>query len=167
MAATIDQIGGIPHIAQELDGWLKNGKPELGWRGDPRLELRIGVLQAQATGVDPHTKRWQRQGDTVAWRWEIWRHNEDGTDTRILQRPADKMTELIPELIRCDPRTPGFEPVMDRVEKAEAAVERERSRRIQEAVGEQTEHLWKLVADRQNGKTTFRGMPGSNPDKQL
>lgn len=166
MAQTID-LGFVPWEAQEMDRWLREGHPTLGWRGDPRLELRIGVLLANRSGFDPRTKKNHQKGDRVAWRWEVWRHNEDGTEARILQRKAGEIAEIIPTLIGVDPRTPGFEPVMDQIEREDDQNHKEKQYAIAQAVGEQREHLWKLVADRQNGKTTFRGMPGSNPDKQL
>jgi len=166
MAQTLD-LGFLPWEAHELDRWLREGNPTLGWRGDNRLSLQIGVLKATKTGPDPKTGKVYRKGDTVAWRWEIWRHNEDGTDLRILQRKAEEIDQLIPALIAIDPRTPGHEPTMDRVEREDAIVQKEKAYAIQQAHGEHAEHLWKLVADRQNGKTTFRGMPGSNPDKQM
>lgn len=166
MAQTID-LGFVPWEAQEMDRWLREGNATLGWRGDPRLELRIGVLVANATGIDPRSGKYHRKGDRIAWRWEVWRNCEDGTEQRLLQRKAEEITEIIPSLIKMDPRTPGFENVMDTVEREDAAIQKARADKIGEAIGEQREHLWKLVADRQNGKTTFRGLPGRNPEKQM
>jgi hypothetical protein len=165
MTQTLD-LGFVPWEAQEIDRWLREGKPELGWRGDNRLELRIGVLTANINGTDPHTKKYQRKGDRVAWRWEVWRHNEDGTEKRILMRKAEQAVDIIPSLIQIDPRTPGFVPTMDRVEKEAAQVDKEKSIAIREAVGEQAEHLWKLIHDVREGPSTFRQMPGRNLDKQ-
>lgn len=166
MAETIE-LGFVPWEAQEMDRWLKEGNATLGWRGDPRLELRIGVITTNRAGVDPHTKRYQRKGDKVAWRWEVWRNCEDGTEQRILQRKAEEIVDIIPSLITQDPRTPGFEPVMDTVTREHDAAHKERATAIGEAIGEKQEHLWKLVGDSQNGRTTFRGLPGRNPDKQM
>lgn len=165
MTQTLD-LGFVPPEAQMIDGWLRDGKPELGWRGDPRLELEIGVLLANRAGIDPRTKKYHRKGDRVAWRWEVWRNNEDGTRGRLFQLAGDRAIDIIPKLIEMDPRTPGHVATMDRVEKANAIEEREKEYAIEQAHGEAAEHLWKLVADRENGPSTFRQMPGRNPDKQ-
>ena len=157
----------MPYEAQEIDRWLREGQPTLGWRGDPRLSLHIGVQKANRFGYDERARKVCRVGDVVAWCWEVWRHNEDGTDLRLLQRAGSKVVEIIPALIKMDPRTPGFETVMDTVEREDAKVQKDKAYAIGQAHGEHAEHLWKLVADVQNGRSTFRGMPGSNPDKQL
>jgi hypothetical protein len=156
----------VPWEAHELAGWLADGKPELGWRGDPRLELRIGVLTMHRNGLD-RTGRFRRAGERLAWRYEIWRHNEDGTEGEILHRTESQFNEIIPELVKLDPRTPGHVPTMDLLEAHNKIVDKSKSDTIKEAVGEHVEHLWKLVADRTNGRTTFRGLPGRNSDRQM
>jgi hypothetical protein len=166
MAQAIE-TGAMPYEAQQMDVWLRDGNPTLGWRGDPRLYLSMGYMTATRNGVDPKTKRYAHIGDILAMRWEVWRHNEDGTDLRLFSRQAEALTDIIPTLIGIDPRTPGHEPTMDKVEREDAIVQKERATAIGEAHGEAAEHLWKLVADKTNGPSTFRGMPGRNPDKQL
>jgi len=160
-APTID-LANVPWEAQEVDRWLRDGNPTLGWRGDPRLSLAVGVLTASRNGVDPRTKKFHRAGDVLARRYEVVRHCEDGTDQRIMQRPLTKLHEIIPALNGIDPRTPAFEPVMDVVEREDAQKQKDVEYKIGQAIGEQREHLWKLVADRQNGLTTFRQMGGSD-----
>jgi hypothetical protein len=147
-----------------LADWLTKGKPELGWRGDPRLELRLGVLEAAKAGT--RKGKYYRKGDIVAYRYEVWRHNEDGTDAEVLHRAAKDWHEIIPALVQLDPRTPGHVDTMTHIEKYNEKIDRDKGRAIAEARGEMTEHLWKLMADRRNGPSTFRQMPGSNPDKQ-
>lgn len=161
MAITLDSL---PHELRQLDVWLRTGKPELGWRGDPRLELLIGVLTASKNGV--FKGKSYRKGDVVGYRAEVHRHNEDGTDTPILQRKIEEWHTIIPELVKIDPASPMFRSTHDLVVEHNDRLERERGRDIAEARGEMTEHLWKLVSDRQNGPNTFRGIPGRNPAKQ-
>lgn len=158
-------LSDVPYEATLLADWLVQGKPTLGWRGDPRLELRIGVLQAQKNGND-RKGRFRTAGEVLARRYEVWRHNEDGTDTNILSRKLTDFADIIPALVQIDPRTPGHVGTIERIEKENKLRDKHAADAVQEAHGEATEHLWKLVADRENGRTTFRGMPGSNPDKQ-
>lgn len=168
MGNTTQELGmELPWEVHEMDRWLKEGNPTWGWRGDPRLELRMGIVTAGKTGYYPQAKRWVREGDAVGYNWQVWRHNEDGTDKNILTRKGTELHTIIPALIEIDPRTPGFEPVMDRVEREDAILQKHRQADIADAVGQKMDHLWNLVADTQNGRTTFRGMPGRNPEKQL
>lgn len=165
MTQTGIETATFPWEAQEVDRWLREGKPTIGWRGDPRLELRMGYSVAADNGV--YHGKYKRRGDVVGVRWEVWRACEDGKDRRILAAPAEGLTDIIPRLIGVDPRTPGHEDVMDRVEREDAQVQKEKANAIREAHGEHMDHLWRLVHDRQNGPNTFRGMPGSNPDRQM
>ena len=142
-----------------LAQWLVKGKPELGWRGDPRLSLHIGVLVAAKNGT--RAGKHYRKGDVVAFRYEVHRHNEDGTDTEILHRAAAQWHEIIPALIDIDPRTPGFKPTMDKVEAANKIEHREAEYAMEQAYGEANEHLWNIVREREGGKTFFGQVQGS------
>jgi hypothetical protein len=165
---TTAQLGmQIPEVAHDIDTALRAGKPEVGWRGDQRLYLHIGVVTAQRSGVDPKTGKYKRKGDVVAWQWQVRRNCESGKDEVILQLKGHELYTIFDRLIKMDPRTPGFEPVMDTVEREDAQVQKEKGKAIQEAVGQHAEHLWALVGDKQNGRTTFRGLPGRNPDRQM
>lgn len=164
MTETTLSLSDVPWEATQVADWLTDGKPELGWRGDSRLSLRVGVLTAQRNGN--HAGRFRTAGTVLARRYEVWRHNEDGTDTLILHRQLNAWHELIPALVQIDPRTPGHKDAFTQVAKANEREHKAAADAVKEAHGEATEHLWKLVADRNNGRTTFRGMPGSNPDKQ-
>lgn len=161
MSQTLDS-SIVPQEAREIDRWLREGNPTLGWRGDPQLSLQLGVLLANKFGYDDRAKRVLRKGDVAAIRWEVWRHTEEGKDTRILQRPVTDLVGVIPALIGVDPRTPGHENAFDKLEKEDAQVQKDKSYAIQQAHGEHAEHLWKLVADTENGKTTFRQIGGSD-----
>lgn len=163
MASVLD-TGAAPLEAQRLDRELREGNPTLGWRGDRRLRLVIGVVSAAKTQVkDGKTFR---KGDVMGLSLIVMRHNEDGTDTPILQRPITKIHEVIPALIGADPRTPGFENVMDRVERDNEKVEKQKSTEFREAWGEMTEHLWSIADETLHGKTTFRQVGGLRDEKK-
>lgn len=157
----------LPDVVHDVDRWLREGKAEVGWRGDPRLSLEIGLIKTHKAGFCEKTKRYQRAGDVIGWRFEVHRHTELGKDEIILALKGEELYSIFDKLIDIDPNTPGWEPVIDRVMREDERMHAERERAIAEARGEQMEHLWALVGDRQNGRTTFRGMPGSNPEKQM
>jgi hypothetical protein len=142
-----------PSEARQLSEWLQHGKSELGWRGDPRLFLVIGQIIAPYRMVKDG-KIW-RKGDVMGVVFEVRRHNEDGTDKQILVKPVQKWHEIIPALIGSDPRTPGFEPVMDTIEREAAALEKQKSDEFQGHYGEMWTHMHNVVSERLNGKSFF------------
>lgn len=160
-------LNDMPYEATVLADDLVWGLAAAGWKGDPRLSLRVGVLTAAKNGYDPRSGKWYRKGELLARRYEVWRHLETGEDERIIDRPLHLLHEIIPALVKIDPRTPGFENSVDRVIRENDAVHAQRASDIREAHGEMVEHLWALAHDRSGPKNTFRGMPGSNPEKQL
>jgi hypothetical protein len=162
---TLD-VNNAPYEAKLVHHWLINGKPELGWRGDPRLFLGIGVVTASKHGTDPHTGNFYRKGDVVAHAYQVWRHNEDGTDKLVLQRRSDEWERIIPAMVGVDLNTPGRTDVMDDVIKENAAVEKANTDEWAGHYREQTEHLWRLVGERTYGRNTTYQVPGRNPDKQ-
>jgi hypothetical protein len=159
MLKTLD-ARSLPWEAEEMAVWLTDGNPTLGWRGDPRLSLQYSVLTAGRSGFDPRVGGYVRKGDAVAHCYEVIRHCEDGVDRRIKQVGVDRLVDLIPALISQDPRTPGQLPLIDRVMAENDAADRAAAQRIAEAKGEMTEHFWKLVADRENGRQTHRQVGG-------
>ena len=82
-------ITNAPAEAQQVAAWLQNGKPELGWRGDPRLHLVIGQIIAAKSGRD-RSGRFFHKGAVVGIVLEVRRENEDGSDKQILVRPIAK-----------------------------------------------------------------------------
>lgn len=157
-------LSDIPYEATTVADALTQGDPVHGWKGDPRLSLHVGVIRAAQDGV--YHGKFRRRGDVIGKCYQVMRHNEDGTDLPILQRRLDQWHEIIPAMVQIDPRTPGHVDTMTRVERANTLEEKHRSDDFQEAHGEATEHLWKLVSDRQNGRNTTRQVPGRNPGKQ-
>lgn len=157
----------MPYEAEQMADWLTDGKPELGWRGDPRLSLHVAVISAGQTGYSQKVGRYVSAGQALGYRYEVWRHLEDGTDERIITVDMNELHTLLPKLCQMDPRSPGFVDQFEAASKANDQAHADRARDLREAHGEMTEHLFKLWHDRNNPKTTFRQMPGSNPDKQL
>lgn len=163
---TPQHLSEMPYEAEVMVDWLTGGKPELGWRGDPRLSLHVAVISAGKSGYSSKVGRYVTAGQALAYRYEVWRHLEDGTDERIITCGMDELHTLLPKLCKMDPRSPGFEDTFEAAVKANDAEHKRRGDAIKEAHGEMTEHLFKLWHDRNNPKTTFRGLPGQNPDKQ-
>lgn len=148
------ELGYMHGEAPELDRKLRLGDG-LAWRGDIRLELRVGVALAKRSGYDENTKRHQRMGDIVARRYEVWRQMEDGTDQRIGHWRLEEFDRILLDLAGMDPRSPGHIPVADRLEKADAAVEKAKSAEFREAAGPMLEHQMRLAHDRNNPGVTF------------
>lgn len=155
-------LSDMPYEATVLADDLVDGNPAFGWKGDPRLYLQVGVLTAAKTGQ--RNGKWYKEGEMMARRYEVWRHNEDGTDLRILSRDLTHLHEILPALVKIDPRTPGHEATMDRIERENAVIDKHREQAIGEAVGEMTEHLWNVVSERENGKQTHFQVGGSRDD---
>jgi hypothetical protein len=162
-------LSDVPYEAIVLEKQLKRGMPTLGWRGDPRLYLEMGVITSNNTGYSRKVNRFVRHGEVLARQLIVMRHCEDGTEQVILRKGLNKVHEVIPALIKHDPRTPGFEEVMDTVEREDNAKQKEVSTQIFEARAQCFEHLSALVGDRQNGRTTHRQVGGfdERPDRNL
>lgn len=91
------------HLADRLIAPIRDGKPELGWRGDPNLMLVFARLEQ---------------------RWELWEHNpSSGADVMILAGPPgaeineDAINLLIMRLVEGDTHRSGnsAEAIVDRV----------------------------------------------------
>lgn len=147
-------ISEVPWEAQELADDLTRGKPEIGWKGDPRLELRIGYITAAHSGYSNIAKRHVNAGDPVDWRYEVWRHNEDGKDTPISRWRPDEFHTILTDLVAMDPRTPGHEDAHVVNQRHMKAAHRENARQIREAFGEMAEHRLSIEQHIQNGRLT-------------
>lgn len=156
-----DLLAGIaPHEATVVADQLRLGAPTLGWRGDMRLFLRIGYYISPKDHWTEHNKFF-RKGDIVGHFFEVWRWNEDGTIERVSTWPLDKVHEIIPDLIRMDPRTPGHEQIMDRVERNNDLADRAAERRLEDAHGEMLEHMYSIAQEMLVGRPTTRFARGA------
>ncbi len=155
MTTQVSHLSDMPYEAEVLADKLVEGDGIIGWKGDPRLSLFCGILAAPKTGYSQRAGRYVREGEVLARRWEVWRHNEDGTDTRLMSRPLEKLHEIIPELCEMDPRNPGHTKVMDRVEKHNEKVDADKEYAIGQVIGEMTEHLWNVARTHISGEHHF------------
>lgn len=159
--------GWIDSRAEEVDRKLRDGDPGTGWRGDPRLELRIGRVtdQFQRVRKDPMT------GEPLE-RYEVWR---DCSDTPIKPHPKwglmrrigtwklGEVERIIYDLIGMDPRTPGSLSAVDKVARMEAENEAAQDRAMDEALGPIIEHQLALLRDRDTKH--FHGQAGVGEGK--
>jgi hypothetical protein len=152
--------------AELLDRQLREGDG-LAWSGDPRLWLGVGVLTAPRRMQHPTTRRWLNRGDVVARRYEVWRHNEDGTDTKIGSWLIGEFDRILFDLQQMRAGAEGrIEDVTVRIDKHNDALDKANSAKVRDAAGAMHEHALLLGHDRGNPRHTFRGMPGMNPTKQ-
>lgn len=146
----------MPLIPTEA-GFLHSGTDDLaallvvgdghGWPGDPRLDLRIGVIREKATGL-------------VGRRYEVWRTNEDGTETRIMHWRIEDFDRILFDLTKMRLDSPGHVSAEDEIDAHNDAIEQKRSDEARDALGEMMEHAAKLHHDTTQPRNVFRGMPG-------
>lgn len=168
---TTDLLQGVlPEEARVLALDLVRGKPELGWRGDPSLSLRFGVLTAAKAGcrIKPNSSTMQcfQKGEITDVFLQVFRHTEEGKDELIVSKPVTKAHEVIPSLIEQDPRTPGFTNVMDRVERAYKAKDKANDDEIENVQGEMLDHAL-FVGKNVLGVKDFHGQVGATDSKQV
>lgn len=97
----------------------------LGWPGDPRLELRIGVLS---------------NGQKDGHRLEVWRYNEDGTETRVAHWLPRESMMVCYDLARMRLDAPGRVDTVTEIEKHNERLEKDASDRFNELMVETVKH---------------------------
>lgn len=110
-----------------------------GWPGDPRMRLEIGVLKDTHTGKEGH-------------RLEVWRHNEDGSDTRIAHWLPREQHMICWELARMRVDSPAHETAEERIDRHNKVLEAEASRQFAESYGAMLEHGSALFHDLEHGR---------------
>jgi hypothetical protein len=126
---------------QELVRQLHQGDG-LAWPGDPRLGLSIGVL---------HDRKANRTGR----RLEVWRYNEDGSETMVAHWHLSEQHRVIYDLTRMRVDSPGHQSVLDGIDKHNDAMEQKALQQYRDSVGEATEHAARLYHDRNEPKNRF------------
>lgn len=146
--------GGFVHSgATELNRQLQQGDGII-WTGDPRLELRVGVLTEKATR-------------RTARRYEVWRTMEDGREERIGTWRLDEFHTILHDVATMRAGAEGKIPsVTDRIDKANEAHERKIMDKYRDSVGQVIDHGARLLHDRTQPKNVFRGMPGRRDEKR-
>ncbi len=139
-APQLDDIYSRQDIADRYIDWLRHGKPELGWKGDPRLVLAFN------NGIEQ--------------RWEVLIHspvrNLPDRHEIVMAAPAgfelneSGVIALIQNLVLADTTIAGnsHSDIMDRIDRENAAIEKAKQ---EEAVGRTSEALSKFYHEA--GKT--------------
>lgn len=118
----------------------------LGWPGDPRLSLQIGIIEGRnKSGRVVRTGR----------RLEVVRHNEDGSDTMIGHWRPEEQHRVCYDLARMRVDSPGHESVLDSIDRANAQKEAEVSKQFQEAMANLLDHAARLHHDLSNPRNRF------------
>ena len=100
----------------DIDRWLREGLPTLGWDGDPTLSLWHNVISGK---------------------WEVWRRGDlDGQATLVCVRDGEKVPgqELIRQLVKMDTRKRDVVGELERHnEQVRKAQQAEFSARVEDA----------------------------------
>lgn len=161
-----DGVGYIHAQATELDRQLREGDGML-WPGDPRLDLRVGVLTAAKSGWDPNLKRNLRKGDVVARCYEVWRHSEDGSDYRIGRWRLEDFDRILFDLAPLRLDAPNRTDTLTAIDQHNARLEKENSERMRGKLVEMFEHVLKLWHDTNNPRNVFRQAGGGSKGAAL
>lgn len=157
--------GYVHAEAANLERQLQEGDG-IHWAGDPRLELRMGIVECRRGHYNEDLGRWVSKGEIVARAYEVWRNNEDGTSKMIDRFRVEDFDKILITMAGLRLDAPGHVGTLDQIDAHNDAIEAAASQAFKDAAGEASEHLAKLVHDTSGPKNVFRGMPGLNPDKQ-
>lgn len=124
-----------------------------GWPGDDRMWLGVGVIEDRATGK-------------TGRRLEVWRHNEDGTDTIIGHWLPREQHMICYELAQMRADSPGHVPVVERIDAHNKKIEDQRSREYRDHMGALLEHAAHLAHDLNEPKNKFYGIKESLPEEK-
>lgn len=137
--------------AADLEMKLKLGDGVL-FAGDPDLELRMAIIERRKYG---------RPDGIVARRYEVWRHCEDGQERMIGHWRLEEFGQILQDVALMSAAARGRAPgVEERIDKANAEVEKAQTDQFVDAVGETLEHALRLHHDTENPRNIFRGIPG-------
>lgn len=138
-----DASGGIASTAdlEPLAKLIVEGDG-LGWPGDPRMELRIGILTHKPTG---------RTGK----RLEVHRNNEDGSVTLVSHWLPSEQHRILFDLSRMRLDSPGHVDTLDIIDKHNEKKEAEASDQFRDSYGEMLDHFYRLNHDLTQPKNRF------------
>lgn len=138
------------------------------WSGDPRLSLGVKVMCAPRRMQHPVTKKWLNRGDMIAKQYVLLRWNEDGTETEVNHWQIEEFDKILTDVAQQKAGYEGKIPsAIERIDLNNSKIEKAKSQEFHDFYGAAAEHAMLLAHDRSQPQTTFRQMPGSNPDKQL
>lgn len=114
----------------------------MGWPGDPRMWLGVGILKNKATG---------KQGR----RLEVWRTNEDGSETMVAHWLPSEQNRVIFDLARMRADSPGHVDVLDRIDAHNDALEKKLSDQAAEHMMETLDHAIRIHVEQNNPRHKF------------
>lgn len=117
-------------------------------RIDPRLELRVGVVEGRRSGHTHHTGR----------RWEVWGADRLGRAYRVGAWPLDALLRIPLDLRVADTHAPNHAPVLDRIDKHNGALERASRQQYVETMAELKTHM-AFAAVRDSRSPFYREAP--------
>lgn len=97
------------------------------WGGDERLELRLGVVE--------------RRGRVIGRRLEVWRYNEDGSESRIGFWKMEEQFRILHDLAQMRLDRPGGGDVLDRIDRHNDRLEEEQRAKQRDQMAVATERL--------------------------
>lgn len=136
--------GILHHDVEALCKQIQEGDG-MGWPGDPRMYIRIGVVTL---------------GGRTGRRYEVWRLNEDGSDTFCASWRIEERDRIIFDLARMRPEAPGFVSAHEQITENNDRLQKESADQYHEAAGEMMSHLASIASERGDGKNTFRQVGG-------
>lgn len=122
----------------------------MGWPGDPRMYLAIGILENRRTG-----KRGRRL--------EVWRLNEDGSETMVAHWLPAEQNRVIYDLARMRVDSPGHVDVQDVIDKHNEAKQAALDAAARDQMMEVLDHALRLDHDRNNPRNKF--FMGGDPNR--
>lgn len=97
----------------------------------------------------------------IAKRYEVWRWNEDGTETIIGHWTIEEFDRILFDIVTMRAGAEGrAESVIDRIDAGNSEIEKKNSAAFRDSYGEMREHFQRLVHDRTQPANIFRGIPG-------
>lgn len=161
------ELGFVDARAAQIERELKEGKPTVGWRGDRRLELRVGKLTDHLGNLakDPKTGR-------QMVRYEVWRdcsdtgvknHRRWGQFRRVGTWEMHEAEQILVDLVVMDPRTRGAKTIDEKIAADDRRAEKEQLDVGRESAGPYLEFARRLRQDEYWGAKHHFGM--YDPDK--
>ena len=119
---------GSLHIGTEYDDLAKRITygDGVGWSGDPRLYLQVGVMEAR----DPVTG-YTRTGR----RLEVWRWNEDGSETMVGHWRPDEQFQILKDLAEMKAGAEARTSVEARIDAHNKTLEDKASAQFRDSMG--------------------------------
>lgn len=136
-------VDDLVRLIQQGDG--------MGWPGDPRMYVGVGVL------VRTNRRNGQKR---TGRRYEVWRHCEDGEDRMIAHWRLEEKDRIIFDLARMRLDAPGHVDALDEIDANNAKIEAAASDAFRDHMGEAVSHGADVLAELTGGKNRFRQMPG-------